>query len=117
MIIYRFQVMQISRDPFFTNLYCKNPFAYVVHHTLNRNGIYTSGKPKMVPYDKKKKVSLINRSAKGNQKLKHQHLLPFKTNGRKYDFECPIHGIINSGKIEDAYFSRVRLIFLTNTVT
>ena len=28
------------------------------------------------------------------------------------DFECPIHGIINSGKIEGAYFGRVRSMFL-----
>ena len=29
---------------------------------------------------------------------------PFKTNVRKcHDFECPIHGIINSGKIEGAF--------------
>ena len=35
----------------------------------------------------------------------------FKTSGRKCDFECPIHGIINSGKIEGAYFGRVRSTF------
>ena len=27
------------------------------------------------------------------------------------DFECPIHGIINSCEIEDAYFGRVLSIF------
>ena len=58
-----------------------------------------------------KKVSLINRSANRHQRLKSQHCFPFKTNVRKCDFECPIHGIINSGKIEGAYFGRVRSIF------
>ena len=57
------------------------------------------------------KVSLINRSAKRTRRLKNQHFFPFKTNGRKCDFERPIHGIINSGKIEGAYFGRVRSIF------
>ena len=32
-------------------------------------------------------------------------------NGRKCDFEGSIPGIINSGKIEGAYFGRVRSIF------
>ena len=43
--------------------------------------------------------------------LKRKIYFPFKTNGREFDFECPIHGIINSGKIEGAYFGRVRSIF------
>ena len=62
--------------------------AYLIHHTLNRNGIYTGGKPDTVPFDEK---SL--------------------TNGRKCDFEYPIHGRINGGKIEGAYFARVPSIF------
>ena len=45
-------------------------------------------------------VSLINGSAKRTHRLKNQQFFLFKTNGRKCDFECPIHGIINSGKIE-----------------
>ena len=36
---------------------------------------------------------------------------PFKTNGRKCHFECPVHRIINC-KIEGAYLCRVRSIFL-----
>ena len=55
-----------------------------------------------------KKGSLINRSEKRTQRLKHQHFFPFKTNGRKCDFECPIHGII-----EGMYFGRVRSIVLS----
>ena len=62
------------------------------------------------PYHLMKKVSLINRSAKRTQRLKIP-FFPFKTSGRKYDFECPIHGIIHSGKIEGAYFDRVRSFF------
>ena len=27
--------------------------AYLVHHALNRNGIYTGGKPNPVPFDEK----------------------------------------------------------------
>ena len=69
------------------------------------------------PYRLVKKVSLINRGAKRTQRLNNQHFFPFKTNGRKCDFECPIHGIINSGKIEGAYFGRVRSIFFTKKVT
>ena len=42
---------------------------------------------------------------------KSNTFFPFKTNRRKSDFECSIHGIINSGKIEGAYFGRVRSIF------
>ena len=64
------------------------------------------------PYPLMKKASLINRSAIRIQRLKNQHFFPFKTNGRKCDFECSIHGIINSGKIEGAYFGSVRSIFL-----
>ena len=40
-------------------------------------------------------------------------LISIQTNGRTCDFECPIHRITNSGKIEGAYFGRVRSIFLT----
>ena len=83
--------------------------AYLVHHTLNRNGTYTNGKrnPLFIhgksPTDKSryKKKSETNKSTP----------FPFKTYGRKCDFECPIHGIINSGKIEGAKFGRVRSIF------
>ena len=45
--------------------------AYLVHHTLNPNGIYTGRKPN--PYPLMKIVSLINRSAKRTQRLKTQH--------------------------------------------
>ena len=83
--------------------------AYLVHRTLNRNKIYTSGKPNPMPFDE---TSLTDKSqCKKNSETKNQHFFPFKTNGRKCDFECPIHGIISSGKIEGAYFGRVRSIF------
>ena len=83
--------------------------AYLVTHTFNRNGIYTGGKPNRVPL--MKKVSLINRSAKRPQRLKSQHCFPFKTNRRQCDFECRIHGVINSGKIEGMYFGSICSIF------
>ena len=58
-----------------------------------------------------KTLSLINRSTKRTQRLANQHCFPFKTNGRKCDLECPIHGIINSCEIEGAYLGRVLSIF------
>ena len=60
----------------------------------------------------KKKVSLLNRSTESTQRLTNQNFCPFKTNGRKCNFECPLHGIINSDQIERAYFDRVLSIFL-----
>ena len=64
--------------------------AYLVHHTLNRNGTYTGGKRNLLPFDEN--LSLINRSTKRAQRLANQHFFPFKTSGRKCDFEYPIHG-------------------------
>ena len=63
------------------------------------------------PYPFMKKVSLINRSTKRIHRLTNQHFFPFKTDGTKCDFECPIYGIINSGKIEGAFFNRVLSFF------
>ena len=74
--------------------------AYLVHHSLNRNGIYTNGKPNPVPFDEK---SLTDKSqCKTNSETKNSALFSIQTNGRKCDFERAIHGIINSGKIEAA---------------
>ena len=82
--------------------------AYLVHHTLNRNGLYTGGKPNPIPFDEK---SLTDKSqCKKNSETKKSTLFLFKTSGRKCDFECPVHGIMNSGKIEGAYSGRVRSI-------
>ena len=63
------------------------------------------------PYPLMKTLSLINRSTKRTQRLANEHFFPFKTNGRKCDFECPIHGKINSCESEGAYFGRVLFIF------
>ena len=65
------------------------------------------------PYPLMKTLSLINRSTKRTQRLANQHFFPFKTNGRKCDLECPIHGIINSCEIEGAYLGRILSIFFT----
>ena len=43
--------------------------------------------------------------------LKFDLFFLFKTNGRKCDFEYPIHVIINSCEIESMYFGRVLSIF------
>ena len=63
------------------------------------------------PYPLMKTLSLMNRSTKRTQRLANQHCFPFKTNGRKYGRECPIHRIINSCAIEGAYSGRVLSIF------
>ena len=38
-------------------------------------------------------------------------LFSIQSQWKKCDFECPIHGIISSGKIEGAYFGRVGSMF------
>ena len=62
------------------------------------------------PYPWKKNVSMINRSTKRTQRLTNQCFFPFKTNGRKCNFEW-IHGIINSGKLKAHIFGRVLSFF------
>ena len=78
--------------------------AYLIHHTLTRNGIYTVGS--QTPYPLMKKSLTDKSQCKKNSETKQSTLFPFKTNGRKCDFESPIHGVINSGKIEGAYFGQ-----------
>ena len=82
---------------------------YLVHHTLNRNGTYTGGKRNPLPFDEN--IITDKSQHKRTQRLANQHFVPFKTNGRKCDLECPIHGIINSCEIEGAYLGRVLSIF------
>ena len=41
MIIYRFQVIQTSRDHFLSIFMFLNRMSYLVHHTVNRNRTYT----------------------------------------------------------------------------
>ena len=79
--------------------------AYLVHHTLNRNGTCTGGKRNPLPIHGKSPTdeSQYRKKSETNKST----LVPFKTYGRRYDFECPIHGIINSDKIEGAYFGRI----------
>ena len=94
--------------------------AYLFHHTLNQNGTYTGGKRNPLPFDvniRRQTLSLINRSTKRTQRLANQQFFPFKTNGRKCDLECPIHGLINSCEIEGAYLGRVLSHFLTKKNT
>ena len=57
MIIYRFQVIQTSRDPTLPIFIIV--IAYLVHHTLNRNGTYTGRKLNPLSFDEK---SLTNES-------------------------------------------------------
>ena len=75
--------------------------AYLVHHTLNRNGIYNGGKPDPYPLMKK---SLTDKSQCKKELKDCKISIPFKTKERKSDFARPIHVIINSGKIEGRYF-------------
>ena len=84
--------------------------AYLVHHTMNRNGTYTGGKRNLLPFDEKI-ITDKSQHKKSSETSKSTRFFLFKTNGRKYEFEYPIHGIINSCEIEGAYFGRVLSIF------
>ena len=83
--------------------------AYLVHHTLNRNGTYTGGKRNPLPFDEN--IITDKSQHKKNTEIANQRFFPFKTNGRKCDLEYPIHGIINGCEIEGAYLGRVLSIF------
>ena len=85
--------------------------AYLVHHTLNRNGTYTGGKRNPLPFDEN--IITDKSQHKRNSETSKKHFFPFKSNERKGKLECPIHGIINSCEIEGAYLGRVLSIFLT----
>ena len=63
------------------------------------------------PYPFMDKVLRINRSTNRSQRQTNQHFFSIQNHWKQWDFECPIHGIINSGKIEGAYFGRVRSMF------
>ena len=81
--------------------------AYLVHHTLNRDGTYTGRKRNHLPFDKN---TITDKSQhKINSEASKSTFFPL--NGRKCDFECPIHRIIDSCEIEGAYFGRVLSIF------
>ena len=83
--------------------------AYLVHHTLNRNGTYTGEKRNSLPFDE----NIITDKSQHKKELKglaNQRIIPF--NGRKCDLECPIHGIINSCETEGAYLGRFMLSIL-----
>ena len=84
--------------------------AYLVHHTLNRNGAYTGGKRNPLPLDEN--IITDKSHHKKNSETSKSTLFTFETNGRKYDFERSVHGIINSCEIEGEYFGRVLFIFL-----
>ena len=85
--------------------------AYLILHTLNRNGTFTGGKRNPLPFDE----NIINDKSQhktNSETSKSTHFFfPFKTDGRKCDFECPLHGIINSCEIEGAHFGRELYIF------
>ena len=79
------------------------------HHTLNLNGTVTDGKRNPLPIHGKRPTD--KSQYKKKSETNKATFFPFKTYGRKCDIECPIHGIINSGKIEGVYFGRVRSMF------
>ena len=86
--------------------------AYLVHHTLNRNETYTDGKRNTLPIHGKRLTdkSQYKKKSETNKSTSFS-IRNLWTDGRKCAFECPIHRIINSGKIEGAYFDWVRSIF------
>ena len=82
---------------------------YLVHHTLNRNGTYTGGKRNPLPiHGLSPKDNSRNKQKPETNKSK---LFSIQNQWKMCDFECPIYGIINSGKIEGAYLGRVRSMF------
>ena len=113
MIIYRFQVIPISRDPSLSIFMLLEPYGVSSHGVSSPpyidSELTLSGSE--TPYPLMKTLSLINRSTKRTQRLANQHFFPFKINGRKCDLECPVQGIINSCEIEGAYLGRVLSIF------
>ena len=83
--------------------------AYLVHHTVNRNGTYTGGKRNPLPFDKN--IITDKTQYKKNSETNKSTLFPIQNQGKKVWFWIPIHGIINSGQIEGTYFGRVLPIF------
>ena len=83
--------------------------AYLVHHTLNRNGTYTDGKRNLLVFDEK----IITDKSQHKKSSETSKSTPFSIQNqwKKCDFEYLIHGIINSCEIEDVYFGRVLSIF------
>ena len=67
------------------------------------------------PYPFMDKVLRINRSTNRSQRLTNQHFFSIQNQWKKWDFECRIHGIINSGKIEGAYFGSYVQCFEQNS--
>ena len=89
--------------------------AYLVHHTLNRNGTYTGGKRNPLPFDENI-ITDKSQHKKNSETSKSTLFFPFKTSGRKCDLDCPIHGIINSCEIEGAYLGRILSIVLPKKI-
>ena len=79
--------------------------AYLVHHTLNGNSIYTDGKRNTLPIEEKK----LNEKSqhKKSSQYKHQLFFSIVNQWKKVSFEWPIHWIINSVKMEGANFGSV----------
>ena len=78
--------------------------------------IQTSSDPSLA-YTLIKTVLTDKKQPRNNSETNKSTPLPFQNHGSKCDFECPIHRIINSGKIEGAYIGRVCSIFFTKNVT
>ena len=83
--------------------------AYLVHHTLNRNGTYTGEKRTHLPFDEN--IITDESQHKKDSETSKSTLFIFETNGRECDLDCPIYGIIKSCEIEGTYLGRVLSIF------
>ena len=97
MTVYLFQVIQTSRDPSLAISMLLEPYGVASPpYKLNRNKIYTSWKPNPVPFDEN---NLTDKSqCKKNSATKESTLFSIQNQWQKVWFECPIHGIINSGQ-------------------
>ena len=95
MIIYRFQVIQVSRDPSLSIFMLLEPYDTSSPPYIELKWNFTVVGSE-TSYPLMKTLSLINRSSQRTQRLANQHFFfPFESNGRKCDLECQIHGVIN----------------------
>ena len=68
---------------------------HLVHHTLNLNGNDTGGKQNNLPFEEKNLTDKL-RHKKISRSKTSRLFSPLKTNGRKNDYESPVHWVINS---------------------
>ena len=76
--------------------------AYLVHHTLTLNGTYTGGKRNPSPIHGKSPTDK-SQYKKKSETNKSTLFFPFKTYGRKCDFECALTVVKLKARISVGY--------------